>query len=123
MTYAREGCWEHFIALGQTTTMKARFAVSWPSTFRLKRRTWTSSASCRITRDLGTPATQHGFRDKSKRLGELLNIRGRPDEKKQIWPIIQVSDWGERVPVEQVEAVLDFGSQPPATGLMVFHWG
>jgi hypothetical protein len=58
-----------------------------------------------------------------QRLGELLNIRGRPDEKKQIWPIVQISDWGEHVPVEQVETVLDFGSQPPATGIMVFHWG
>ena len=37
-------------------------------------------------------------------------------------PIVQLSDWGERVPVEQVEAVLKHGSQQPATGIMAFHW-
>lgn len=57
-----------------------------------------------------------------RRLSELLKIQGKPDEEKQIWPIVQVSDWGEHVPVEQVETVLSEGSQPPATGVMVFHW-
>ncbi len=55
-------------------------------------------------------------------LGEQLKIQGKPSEAKQIWPIVQVSDWGERVPVEQVEEVLAYGSQQPATGIMVFHW-
>jgi hypothetical protein len=55
-------------------------------------------------------------------LAELLGIEGKPGEKKRIWPIVQLSDWGERVPVEQVEAVLDHGSRPPATGVMAFHW-
>jgi len=55
-------------------------------------------------------------------LGALLNIRGTPDETKRIWPIVQLSDWGEPVAVEQVAAVLDYGSQPPATGIMAFHW-
>jgi hypothetical protein len=57
-----------------------------------------------------------------RRLGELLKIRGTPGEEKRIWPIVQISDWGEPVPVEQVETVLDLGSRPPATGVMVFHW-
>ena len=57
-----------------------------------------------------------------RRLGELLKIRGTPDEVKQIWPIVQLSDWDEPVAVEQVEAVLDYGSQQPATGIMAFHW-
>jgi hypothetical protein len=35
---------------------------------------------------------------------------------------VQLSDWGERVPVEQVEAVLDFAARSPATGLLAFHW-
>jgi hypothetical protein len=35
---------------------------------------------------------------------------------------VQLADWGERVPVEQVQTVLDYGTRPPATGLMVFHW-
>ena len=57
-----------------------------------------------------------------QRLGELLKIQGKPNETKWIWPIVQLSDWGERVPVEQVEAVLKHGSQQPATGIMAFHW-
>lgn len=57
-----------------------------------------------------------------RRLGELLQIQGTADEKKQIWPIVQLADWGEAVAVEHVEAALDFGSRPPATGVMAFHW-
>jgi hypothetical protein len=55
-------------------------------------------------------------------LGELLTIRGKPDERKKIWPIVQLSDWGEQVPVGQIEMVLAYGSQLPATGVMAFHW-
>jgi hypothetical protein len=58
----------------------------------------------------------------TKRLGELLNVRGQPNEKNRIWPIVQLADWGERVPVEQVAAVIEQATQPPATGVMVFHW-
>ncbi len=57
-----------------------------------------------------------------QRLGELLQIEGTENEKKRIWPIVQLSDWGERVPVDQVESVLDYGARSPATGLMAFHW-
>lgn len=57
-----------------------------------------------------------------RQLGELLNIQGTPDGKKQIWPIVQAADWGPRVPVEQIEMALDHGSRQPATGVMVFHW-
>jgi hypothetical protein len=56
------------------------------------------------------------------RLGKLLKLQGEANEKKQIWPIVQLSDWGERVPVEQVESVLDQGTNLPATGIMAFHW-
>lgn len=55
-------------------------------------------------------------------LGDRLKLRGTPEETKRIWPIVQLSDWGEAVNVEQVAAVLDYGSQPPATGIMAFHW-
>ncbi len=58
----------------------------------------------------------------TRKLGQLLDIQGRPGEAKKIWPIVQLSDWGERVPVEQVESVLDYGSRQPATGTMAFHW-
>jgi hypothetical protein len=58
----------------------------------------------------------------TKRLGELLGIAGTPDEKKHIWPIVQLSDWGERTPLAQVETVLDHGTRSPASGVMVFHW-
>jgi hypothetical protein len=58
----------------------------------------------------------------TRKLGALLGIEGKPDEKKKIWPIVQLSDWGERVPVEQIETVLEQGSLRPATGVMGFHW-
>jgi hypothetical protein len=56
-------------------------------------------------------------------LGEYLGIEGAPGERHRIWPIVQVSDWGESVPVDQVEAVLELGAHRPATGVMVFAWG
>ena len=55
-------------------------------------------------------------------LGRHLGIEGQPGERHRIWPIVQVSDWGETVPLEQVPAVLDHGSRRPATGVMVFAW-
>jgi hypothetical protein len=56
-------------------------------------------------------------------LGRYLGIEGKPGERHRIWPIVQLSDWGEAVPLEQVEAVLDHGSRRPATGVLVFAWG
>jgi hypothetical protein len=58
----------------------------------------------------------------TQRLGELLGIEGKPGEKRQIWPIVQLADWGERVPVEQIATVIDHGTRQPSTGVMVFHW-
>jgi len=57
-------------------------------------------------------------------LGMYLGISGaeKPSQLR-IWPIVQLSDWGESVPVEQVAAVLDHGSRPPATGVIIFAWG
>ena len=43
--------------------------------------------------------------------------------KHGIWPIVQLSDWGEKVPLEQVPIVLDHGTRKPSTGVMVFAWG
>ncbi len=56
-------------------------------------------------------------------LGNHLGIRGEPGERHRIWPIVQLADWGEPVPVAQVTEVLDHGSRRPATGVMVFNWG
>jgi hypothetical protein len=56
-------------------------------------------------------------------LGRHLGIRGEPGERQKIWPIVQLSDWGETVSVEQVPSVLDHGTRLPATGVMVFNWG
>jgi hypothetical protein len=56
-------------------------------------------------------------------LGRHLGIKGEPGERHRIWPIVQLSDWGENVPVEQVIPVLDHGTRPPATGVMFFAWG
>jgi hypothetical protein len=52
-----------------------------------------------------------------------LGIRGEPGERHKIWPIVQLSDCGETVPVQQVRPVLDHGTRAPATGVMVFAWG
>jgi hypothetical protein len=56
-------------------------------------------------------------------LGKYLGIKGTPGERHRIWPIVQISDWGEPVPVAQVPAVLDHGARLPATGTIVFSWG
>ncbi|MBK5298747.1 MAG: hypothetical protein JJE40_16450 [Vicinamibacteria bacterium] len=56
-------------------------------------------------------------------LGRYLGLTGAAGEQRRIWPIVQISDWGESVPLEQVEAVLDHGSLAPATGVLVFAWG
>ena len=56
-------------------------------------------------------------------LGNHLGIKGAPNETHKIWPIVQLADWGEPVPVTQVRDVLDHGTRRPATGVMVFHWG
>ena len=55
-------------------------------------------------------------------LGKLLQLKGTPDEKQKIWPIVQLADWGETVVVEQIPQVLEYGTRLPATGVMVFHW-
>ena len=55
-------------------------------------------------------------------LGRHLGLTGAAQERLRIWPIVQLSDWGERVPPEQVETVLDYGVARPARGVIVFHW-
>jgi hypothetical protein len=56
-------------------------------------------------------------------LGQFLGLTGKPGERIKIWPIVQLSDWGESVPVSQVHDVLDHGTRLPATGVTVFVWG
>ena len=56
-------------------------------------------------------------------LGSYLGIRGTRGERHRLWPIVQISDWGEPVPVSEVPDVLDHGSRLPATGIIVFSWG
>ncbi|MCA9086038.1 MAG: hypothetical protein KDA81_18400 [Planctomycetaceae bacterium] len=55
-------------------------------------------------------------------LGQLLNLKGAPDEKQKIWPIVQLADWGPTVDAKLVPQILDYGTRLPATGVMVFHW-
>lgn len=56
-------------------------------------------------------------------LGKHLGISGVAGERHRIWPIVQISDWGESVPVDQVPTVLELGIRRPATGVIVFAWG
>jgi hypothetical protein len=56
-------------------------------------------------------------------LGRFLQIKGEPRERLKIWPIVQLSDWGEPVSPAQVREVLEQGTRPPATGVIVFVWG
>jgi len=53
----------------------------------------------------------------TKWLGEFLGADAR------IWPIVQLADWGEAVPAEQIAAVLDHATRAPSSGVMVFAWG
>jgi hypothetical protein len=55
-------------------------------------------------------------------LGRRLALQGDARERLRIWPIVQLADWGEKVPAEQVEAVLRHGSMRPSRGIIVFHW-
>ena len=55
-------------------------------------------------------------------LGESLGITGVPGERLRIWPIVQISDWGEPVAIEQIDEVLRRGASAPATGVIVFAW-
>lgn len=55
-------------------------------------------------------------------LGGYLGVRGVSGERHRIWPIVQISDWGEPVPLEQVPVVIEHGARAPASGVMVFAW-
>ena len=56
-------------------------------------------------------------------LGDYLGIQGRSEEKIKIWPIVQLSDWGETVSETEVSQIIEYGTRPPATGVIVFAWG
>jgi hypothetical protein len=56
-------------------------------------------------------------------LGQHLGLKGAAGERLRIWPIVQLSDWGEAVQADQVAAILDHGTRPPATGVTIFAWG
>jgi hypothetical protein len=56
-------------------------------------------------------------------VGKHLGIEGETGERHRIWPIVQLADWGESVPTDQVQSILDYGTRRPATGIMVFNWG
>ncbi|GAC1467708.1 MAG: hypothetical protein NVSMB9_09620 [Isosphaeraceae bacterium] len=56
-------------------------------------------------------------------LGQHLGVTGRKEDRLKIWPIVQLSEWGEPVPLSQVADVLDAGTRAPATGVTVFVWG
>ncbi len=71
----------------------------------------------------GHPADPAWISRQTAWLGRHLGIRGEPGERHKIWPIVQLSDWGETVLADQVPSVLDHGARRPATGVMVFAWG
>jgi hypothetical protein len=56
-------------------------------------------------------------------LGIELGIKGTSDERVKIWPIVQLTEWGEPVPLDQIKSVLEEGARPPASGLTIFVWG
>lgn len=70
----------------------------------------------------GHPADPEWISRQVSWLGGHLGIEGKPGERHRIWPIVQLSDWGEQVPADQVAAVLDHGTRPPATGVTIFAW-
>ena len=56
-------------------------------------------------------------------LGEYLGLEGSAGERHKIWPIVQLSDWGEPVGPPEVRTVLEQATRLPATGVTVFAWG
>jgi hypothetical protein len=56
-------------------------------------------------------------------LGSYLALKGESSERLKIWPIVQLSDWGENVSESQVTDILEQGTRAPATGVIVFAWG
>jgi hypothetical protein len=70
----------------------------------------------------GHPADPSWISRQTAWLGRYLGVKGEPGERHKIWPIVQLSDWGEAVPVDQVRSILDHGTRPPATGVIAFHW-
>ncbi|MFM7128204.1 MAG: hypothetical protein ACKO0V_02465 [bacterium] len=56
-------------------------------------------------------------------LAELMNLSGEPGEKNQIWPIVQLADWGEVVQTSQIKDVMDHGTRQPVSGVTIFHTG
>ncbi len=78
---------------------------------------WISRQTAWLGRHLGIKAAP--IRANQTQAGKPAPLRRTP----QVWPIVQLSDWGEPVPPSQVRAVIDHGTRPPATGVMVFAWG
>ena len=70
----------------------------------------------------GHAADPEWIRRQTRWLGEHLAIRGESGERHKIWPIVQVTEWGEEVPVAQVHEVIEHGLAAPSTGVMVFAW-
>jgi hypothetical protein len=56
-------------------------------------------------------------------LRTLLGNRGDAAERNQIWPIVQLADWGEVVQTEQIKEVMDHGTRRPSAGVTIFHTG
>ena len=46
-------------------------------------------------------------------LGNYLGIKGEPGERHRIWPIVQLAGWGESVPIDKVQSILDHGTRRP----------
>lgn len=57
-----------------------------------------------------------------QQLGQLLGAGGKPGDKNQIWPIVQLADWGEQVSAQHVDTIVEHATRPPASGVTVFHW-
>jgi len=70
----------------------------------------------------GHPSDPEWIHRQVAELGRRFSLRGEAGERLRIWPIVQLADWGEKVPPEQVEAVLRHGSARPSRGIIVFHW-
>ncbi len=70
----------------------------------------------------GYPQDPAWISRQTQSLGKLLGLKGAPGEPQQIWPIVQLADWGETVAPEQIQEVIDYGTRQPATGVMAFHW-
>lgn len=56
-------------------------------------------------------------------LSDYLSLPKDSSGKPEIWPIVQLADWGEPVLTSQIPEILDHATRKPTSGVTIFHVG